>query len=203
MNYDFEAVNINELLCGDFDKQLWEISDFRRERVNSYLRQEDKSLCLAGSLALKKILGRMGIYEKELSYRLSDNGKPYFLNLSDKYFSISHSGEYAAACVADREIGCDIQKITDADLSIANRFFTEKDNEYINACDDKTDAFFRLWVFKESLAKATGRGLVPCLSSIEIHSFNDKPFAVFENEKYMFYEKDICSGYKCAVCVKE
>lgn len=203
MNYDFEAVNINELPSVNFEKQLSEISDFRRKRINSYSRQEDKSLCLAGSLALKEILGRKGICEKELSYGVSDNGKPYFLNLSDMYFSISHSEEYAAACVADREIGCDIQKITDVDLSIAKRFFTEKENEYINSCDDKTDAFFRLWVFKESLAKATGRGLVPCLSGIEINSIEDKPFSVFENEKYLFFEKNICNGYKCAVCIKE
>ncbi|MGN0535297.1 MAG: 4'-phosphopantetheinyl transferase family protein [Eubacterium sp.] len=203
MNYDFEAVNINELLCGDFDKQLSEISFFRRERVNSYSRQEDKNLCLAASLLLGRVLGRNGICEKELSYAVSDNGKPYFSNLPNIHFSISHSGEYAAACIADREIGCDIQKITDVDLNIAKRFFTEKENEYISACQDKKDAFFRLWVFKESLAKATGRGLVPCLSSVEIHSLEDKPFAFFENEKYLFFEKDICNGCKCAVCVKE
>lgn len=98
---------------------------------------------------------------------------------------------------SDCEVGCDIEKIVDAPLEIADCFFNSPEAEYIAASQDKNRAFFKLWTLKESYMKMTGRGMSIPLDSFEVvpagNGFmlgksleNPCIFQTMEFEGYMF-----------------
>ena len=161
--------------------------------------RKDKNLSLGASVLLDCGLNKLfGLREKEMQYGFTENGRPFFENRPDIYFSISHSGMKAVAAFSDGEIGADIEKIKNADLKIAKRFFNEKEYEYLNSISDsekQTSEFYRLWTMKESYMKFTGLGMKLPLDS----------FCIEQGERAscgetVFYEYDGISGYRLSVC---
>ena len=127
------------------NKRLLElVGTERRKKVIRYRMPDDRKRSLAAGLIIRKILNENGLSEDSLKY--SENGKPLADNL---FFNISHAGDYVVGVSSDREVGCDIEKIVDAPLEVADRFFHLKEAEYIKSAEDKNRAFFTLWTLKE------------------------------------------------------
>lgn len=127
-------------------------------------------------------------------YRYGSGGKPYFENIP-LFYSISHSGEYAACGISDREIGVDVQKIgKDSIERLAERFYTTQEKEALRTYkgQEKTQQFYRLWAQKESYGKLTGKGVV---SALEI-----SPERKAENLGIVFSECDFLTGYTGYAC---
>lgn len=132
-------------------------------------------------------------------------GKPYLIEYPDIHFNLSHSGEYVCCGVAEQEIGVDIQKHQGKMEKIAERFFTEADNELLDRCKNEEEEkwFFRIWSVRESYIKFTGRGLGQGLDSFAI-DWKDKliydrgaPAACFEEyTKLEGYSFCACTGEK-------
>ncbi|HHH52818.1 MAG TPA: 4'-phosphopantetheinyl transferase superfamily protein [Bacteroidetes bacterium] len=81
-----------------------------------------------------------------------ENGKPELLN-SNKYISVSHSNDYAAAIISDKQIGLDIQKISAKAEIVKNKFLSKTELKYcINLID-----FNCFWTVKEAVYKAYGK----------------------------------------------
>ena len=105
------------------------------------------------------------------------NGKPFFEDYPDFYFNISHSENLIAVAVADSPVGVDIEKKRDANLKIAERFFSEREKDFAK----DSDSFFYVWTRKEALLKKTGEGLkdiskAQVLENIEIKTFEENEF---------------------------
>lgn len=93
--------------------------------------------------------------------RLSDckiektqSGKPFFPDCADIKFNLSHSGEYAAAAVSDREVGVDIERIRPINPRIAERYL----QGIVRGSGDAD--IIEAWCRKESYGKFTGSGLL-------------------------------------------
>lgn len=84
------------------------------------------------------------------------------------FFSLSHSGGFAACAVADRELGLDIQELRDDTDKLAQRFFTAGERDYVFTAPDRRRAFREIWALKESRLKATGQGLKTPLGSFSV-----------------------------------
>lgn len=91
---------------------------------------------------------------------IGEHGKPYLQNSSDNFFNLSHSGDYVLCGIADRQIGVDIQKRHDKDVS--------RVKEKIHNAQDKDEDFFLLFSAKEAFCKCTGEGLQRDLSHIAV-----------------------------------
>lgn len=91
---------------------------------------------------------------------IGEHGKPYLQNSSDIFFNLSHSGDYVLCGIADRQIGVDIQKRHDKDVSGVK--------EKIHNAQDKDEDFFLLFSAKEAFCKCTGEGLQRDLSHIAV-----------------------------------
>lgn len=91
---------------------------------------------------------------------IGEHGKPYLQNNSDIFFNLSHSGDYVLCGIADRQIGVDIQKRHDKDVSGVK--------EKIHNAQDKDEDFFLLFSAKEAFCKCTGEGLQRDLSHIAV-----------------------------------
>ena len=131
----------------------------RREKL-AHLPKKQQILSLGAELLLQRALHDLGYTDIQLNYTYGRYGKPSLRDYPDVHFSISHSGDYAIVSVSDTEIGCDIEKIRDTDLSAARRYFCpEEYADILRIPDKETEVFFRYWTLKESFTKILGRGL--------------------------------------------
>ena len=88
----------------------------------------------------------------------SPRGKPYFPDVPQVHFSISHSGAYWLCAFGAQPVGIDLQIHQAGRLAqIARRFFNEEEERYL-AKDDYRE-FFSVWTAKESYVKFTGKGI--------------------------------------------
>jgi 4'-phosphopantetheinyl transferase len=123
----------------------------------------DKARCLAAGYLLGRCLGL-----DEERFVKNQFGKPYAPG-SGIYFNLSHGGDYVVLAVSEREIGVDIEPIGDGNNADMFRAFTNDERVWMKS-QSGNDVFCRLWTAKESIMKATGKGL-----SLPPESFNAVP----------------------------
>ncbi len=126
-------------------------------------------------------------------------------------FNLSHSGDYVL-CAMDMKgkkntaIGCDIQQMQKIDLKVAERFFCEREYQYIQSqktLTEQYDCFYRYWVLKESYVKATKKGLSQGTKSFEIQLTSPPQLLHRPQQSKQFYYREFSIGglpYKIAVC---
>ena len=146
------------------------------------------------SLARSKVLSfaakELNVSSGSIEIKKHEHGKPYIYGADNWHFNISHTDGMVGIAISDEPVGIDVERIRDADLRIAKRFFTVSENYYIEntACKDKR--FFEIWTKKEAYLKYTGKGLSLSLKAFDVFSL---PCAVES------FEKD---GYMISVCRK-
>jgi len=165
-----------------------------RDKINRYVRWQDRQAGLFGKLLLLKGLTEYGGYSPDCLNSLSYNdfGRPFID--SDIDFNISHSGDYVVCAVADREkVGIDIEKIRPIVLSDFKNYMTYREWEDIAASDRQYDRFYEHWTMKESVIKAEGRGLSIPLTDIRLHQ---RKAAVYDTVWFL-KELMLDIRYKC------
>lgn len=127
-----------------------------------------------------------GLGAKNISYL--KNGKPVAENL---FVSISHSKGKCAVCVSEREVGIDIEKISDRDFEkIARKTFSEKEREYyFNS--KSPQMFYEIWTRKEAYSKISGDGIRDIMRGTDTFSLDGYEF-----------KTQIQDGFVLTVCEK-
>ncbi|MGN0355088.1 MAG: 4'-phosphopantetheinyl transferase family protein, partial [Muricoprocola sp.] len=159
-----------------YEKAWSEVTEKRREKAASIRNEKDRKLSVGVEWLLLDSLQKMGIDKKKITFCYGSNGKPYIEGKEKLYFNLSHSGEKMMCAVSDREIGCDIEKIKDCRMRVAEHFFCESEYEWIQKQkteEEKREMFFRFWTLKESFMKATGLGMRLPLKNFEIQIRED------------------------------
>lgn len=195
---DVEALKNPEVYRTCYSK----VSCERKEKIDRFYFEKDKRLSLAAELVLQQALGEKGI--STWQQHLGVNGKPYIDGI---YFNLSHSEDKVMCAVSDWEIGCDVEKVTDIELAISQRFFYGTEHETIMekvTDEERYDTFFRLWTLKESFMKVTGLGMSLPLDAFRIDLGEDeiKVEQQVDHQAYCFKEYDLRDGYKYAVCTQ-
>lgn len=185
-----------KILCADMalaDERIYRrlykrASPERKNRADSYRRQEDKLRCVAAEALLRMVLGSD-------DYRIEKNswGKPYVFGKKDFFYNISHSGRYVVLAWGNSEVGVDVQR-QGADTkvaAIAKRFFTSDEKELLLR---EPQRFFEIWTKKESYLKYIGKGLYQELGS----------FSVLDPAPGIRYQYDTLEGgYSLSLCTTE
>lgn len=182
---------------------------YRREKISRIMPEKEKCLSLGAGILLENALKECGLNEDyEIAY--GKDGKPYVPSISGRFrFSLSHSGSYALCVYCfDEEgkavsVGCDIEKIRDADYPKMLKYFHSKEKEQVMSFEDpqeRRNAFFRLWTLKESLIKADGRGMRLSLKDFCIDMSLDPPRASKPFDHYIFHEGNAPEGYLISWC---
>jgi hypothetical protein len=101
-------------------------------------------------------------------------GKPYFIDIPNAHFSVSHSGRVWACLMSETEVGLDVEDIAARRdrsaagetryLKPARRCFAEDERRYVEfaamrGAEELAARFFFVWTRKEAYVKYTGRGL--------------------------------------------
>lgn len=130
-------------------------SSYFCKRVNEYQTLEDKTRCYYSYLILKNLFAKIKINLDNLNIKADKNGKPFVENVPI-YFSISHSKNYVAAAISDKQIGLDIQSKSEYNSQIAKRYFSKTDNYKLEKAKQKDLMFTRFWTKFESSLKLFG-----------------------------------------------
>ena len=122
----------------------------------------------------------------------------------DIHFNLTHSGCYAAGVCGAAPVGIDIEEIGLMKVKVARRFFHEGEYRYLEQMGDgqqKQEAFFRLWVLKESFMKVTGLGMALPLNAFEIRFQGQDIEVVQELDDIRYYFKEFSlENSRMAVC---
>ncbi len=159
---------------------LWaEVSGLSTERIEIPLTayREEKLQRIRPQLSRQQSLGAEYLLHESLrraapalpwppKLLCTKEGKPY-LKEGGVFFSLSHSGLYAACVVSDAAVGLDIQTPQPYKKEIAERFFSPEERAYVLSSPDPGEAFTELWCRKESFLKATGLGLKLLLQGVQ------------------------------------
>ncbi|WP_209403889.1 4'-phosphopantetheinyl transferase superfamily protein [Pseudozobellia sp. WGM2] len=136
--------------------------------ILKYRKWQDVQLSLLGKLLLQ-----LGLKRIHVSFRLENliynsYGKP-FLNNGSIQFNISHSAEIVACVLVDScEVGIDIEKVTEIDISDFKSQMLLSEWERIMNSSNRKVAFFEYWTQKEAVIKANGMGLAIPIKSFEV-----------------------------------
>lgn len=197
--YQFFSINVEQFNEDAlFNEKMTQVSPERREKIQRQRFRKDKNLSLGAAVLIDEGLQGYGLREKDMTYEITGNGKPVFSTCRQIHFNVSHSGEMAIAVFSDREIGCDIEKVSDREIDsleqIARRAFQTDELAWMMAQPGEEEirkAFYRLWTHKESYLKTLGKGVG------EMRSLRKE-----DETGFHFYEKET-EGYICAICEKE
>lgn len=102
----------------------------------------------------RKLLAHLFLEEYISCCRLEKdkNGKPYVKGF-DGYISLSHSEDYAAACISDRPCGIDIEKLKYPSDALARRIFSDKEFASFKSSNESGLFFTKNWCELEALTK--------------------------------------------------
>jgi phosphopantetheinyl transferase len=107
--------------------------------------------------------------EKEYPFRKDKYGKPY-LEGSQKYISLSHSGDLTAAIISNICVGIDIQKRVEKITRIRHKYVSKLEQNMIEA-SQAIEYLHVLWGAKESLYKAYGKKELDFIKHLQISPF--------------------------------
>jgi len=148
------------------------------KRAESFVYEDDSQWFIACRVILRETLAKiLGVSASNVCFQYNDDGKPFLdkVNKSLLQFNLSHTKDkLLIATHPYKMIGVDIEKVQDKNNeAIVQRFFHEDEIKTFEALSaaQKTDAFYRLWVIKEAIAKAKGISLYQVLNNVAIENF--------------------------------
>ena len=134
------------------------LSAYRLRRLSVLRPSLQRRQGIAAELLLNHAIGQIRPdLPLPLEIDAADNGKPNLSGLG-LFFSLSHSGGYAACALSDRPVGLDLE-LRSPVRELLLRRFSPAERDYIRSSADPPAAFTELWTRKESYGKATGEGL--------------------------------------------
>ncbi|WP_300439711.1 4'-phosphopantetheinyl transferase superfamily protein [Christiangramia sp.] len=141
-----------------------ELSDHCSNRVHGMKSEIHRR----GFMSIRHLMAEAGYTDHDLYY--DDHGKPHLKD--DKYISITHSFNFTAIIISNKDVGIDIEKQRNKILKIANKF-TPLD-EYHTLANE--EALIRkltiVWGAKESVYKILAQPGVGFLQHINVTDFD-------------------------------
>lgn len=202
------GINLDHLLENDiFIRLLSVVSEEKRQRVQRFYKYEDAQRTLMGDVLTRYLIcSKLRIKNQELVFRENEYGKPFLTGNHGIEYNISHAGKWVICGIDYLPVGIDVEQIKPIDISIVDRFFSEREAEAIMQKDthEREAFFYDLWTLKESYVKAVGRGLSIPLDSFTISIDNTSQVISIATEDllrhYYFRQYHIDSEYKVAAC---
>jgi 4'-phosphopantetheinyl transferase len=177
--------------CADWHTEL--LDQTERQRRRKYLRAADRDRFTVGVALTRLVLGaQLGIppakvpLDRTCARCGKPHGRPRLATGAALDFSISHSGELIALAVARNEagarraVGVDVEQMSAAVADEAPVDIVLSPAELITfrrlSIAAQPFAFFRYWVRKEALLKATGDGLAIPMTHLTVSGPDQPPW---------------------------
>lgn len=137
-------------------KAMKQLPESDRIYIEGIKSRKKRLTSLGGRMLLQYIARMHGFEAFHLMY--GENGKPYFSDITDVFFNISHSGEYLILAWSHKEIGIDIEQMRNVLPKFPEKMLSSTDFSCWQKHSDleKKKCFFELWTRKESIIKLHG-----------------------------------------------
>ena len=153
--------NVTVLKDEDLYRKLYARLDAeRRAKADRFRFPKDRRLSVGAGALLMYALQKENV--GNVSIEVKPTGKPYLAGKESLFFNLSHSENMVMCAVADKEVGCDVERTTEFDGALASYVMTRQELQQIYGLESEAkqqEMFFRLWTLKESYMKATGLGI--------------------------------------------
>ena len=175
----------------------------RRAKADRFRFEKDKRLSVAAGALLQYALQMENV--REPSFDVTSNGKPYLVGEESLHFNLSHSEGMVMCAIAEKEVGCDVEKKAVLNRRLAEYVMTEYELDRIYGLEKDTEQqemFFRLWTLKESYMKATGFGIGLEPKSFGMITRKDrvKVTPPVDEREFYFKEYFVDDGYCYSCC---
>ena len=128
-----------------------------------YSSPDSKAAYLKGRFGVRSFASLYAsLAPSDVKIEISKSGKPFFTNIEDLHFNISHSGSEVAIAFSTKPVGFDMELLDrKRDFrAIANRFFTNQESNEVKSAEEYgNELFVRIWTSKEAILKLSGEGL--------------------------------------------
>jgi 4'-phosphopantetheinyl transferase len=193
-------LQLDDTVFSKDDENLYDlISPEKKLRIKKYFFDIDKKLCLYADLLARILACEIGnLSNHDLLFSENSFGKPFVTNIPNFKYNFSHTKNAIALGISNNEIGIDIEKIRDIDITLAKRFFTRHEYNYVTEKQTQL-RFLEVWTKKEAYLKFIGKGLSVTLNSFSVFDVDAVIFSNFQIGDYivsvcaekMFFENDI------------
>ena len=178
-----------------FESAYETLPGWRRRKCDVCRFPADRRRSVAVWLLLRQMLAERGLDADSLPVTENAFGKPDFDSSPGLHFNLSHAGDRVMAAVSDAAVGCDVERIVPVDDGMLKASLTDLERTRLAALpgEARDREFIRLWVRKESYAKAVGRGL------------DVEPSKCFAQDAppssgWAWQDFDFCDGHLGCVC---
>lgn len=185
-------------------KQLYaHLDEERRVKADRFRFPKDRRLSVGAGVLLIYALQKENV--GNVSIEVKPTGKPYLAGKENLFFNLSHSENMVMCVVADKEVGCDVERRTEFDRALASYVMTKQELQQIYGLDseaEQQEMFFRLWTLKESYMKATGFGigLEPGTFGIKMEKGSISVIPPVDEREFFFKEYYADDGYCYSCC---
>lgn len=164
------AIQIPNTIPDDKYSQLLKfISKEKQQDIKKYLNKKDQYASALGEfIVLSYCFQNLNISHDKLKIKKNKFNKPYFIDIDNVYFNISHSGDWVVAIIDKKPVGIDIEKIEEIDYKLIANNFTDYEYFKLLNSNDPLKMFYEVWTYKESYVKALGRGMMIPLNSFTL-----------------------------------
>lgn len=184
MNYSLKIGKIYKITDENFDENLGYLPKTRQEHILKFKNRTRQKQSLVATLLLEECLKELNALE-EYEKIVEDENGCWSFGKSPIHFSIAHSDEVVLVVASRFPIGCDIEKIGESKIEVAEKFFLPSEVKNIKSSSHPDLAFLSYWTIKESYLKLLGKGLGQSLKSFEIDesltAIKDHPELVVES----------------------
>jgi 4'-phosphopantetheinyl transferase len=168
------------------------LSKKRTGRIKKYIKEEDQLRCIGAGYLIAKELG----VDEDRDFVYNGCGKPV-LKDDSKHFNISHSGNWVVMVTSEKEVGIDVEQIKKAEIQVGKQCFQPDEYAYMTE-EDTNKRFYTLWTTKESVMKATGKGLSLTPESFSVYPL-EKSYVIIDHKKWYIRRYTIEPDYIVAV----
>ena len=149
------------------------LSTKEKRRVASYQFEKHRSQFIVTRAILRILISHLlNQGPKEIEFEYTSLGKPMLVNHPYLKFSVSHARHKALyAFGLSYDVGVDVEYQKHLPYhNLVKRYFSIKENQVFNGLprQAKQEAFFKGWVQKEAIIKATGLGFTLPVNQIEV-----------------------------------
>ena len=189
--YFCDVTNVNK---ANFEALLGLLPSFLQSEVLAVRNDVDRKARLIARIMLLNSLQQTGEDYLLHSQKKNSHGKPFIEGWD--FFNISHSGDYVVMAHGSTPLGIDIEKVKDIDVAAIDYLLHAEERNHIAQAVNKTEAFYDIWVKKESFLKATGQGLTG-----DFADFNTAAKSIqLASDNWYFHHLNIAPDYECYLC---
>ncbi len=151
----------------DLEEALPLLDQHRRDETLRYKNHTLQVQCAASWILLKDAMKHIFGIDDMPQIAFGKHGKPFFPELPNIHFNLSHCKNAVACAVSSHEVGIDIESVRHPlNDQLAQYVLTDTELVQVMSAKQPELVFTQFWTLKESIVKLTGNGIADDVKTV-------------------------------------